>query len=175
MSRSTQLSLGLDTPSQALGAARSPSVFAIGHSNRTIERFIELLRRHDVRHVADVRSIPFSRRHPQFSRETLRASLAATGIAYTHWPELGGRREPQPGLRGYADFAATPPFATAIARLQEQAARTRLAFMCAEADMRQCHRQFIALALEARGETVHAIMDADLAPPRGLTPGEAGG
>ena len=149
-------------------------MFAIGHSNRSIERFIALLRHHAIALVADVRSVPYSRRHPQFSRETLKASLAEAGIGYAHWPELGGRREAQPGLRGYADFAATPPFAAAIARLAERARETRLVFMCAEADIKQCHRQFIALALEARGEVVHAITDADLAPPHGLTPGDAG-
>lgn len=179
MTRSTQLSLTLDTPSQARGPADPPSVFAIGHSNRTIERFIALLARHGIRHVVDVRSIPYSRRHPQFSRETLRGSLAAAGIAYAHWPELGGKRELEPGLRGYADFAATPPFAAAIARLEAEAAHARLAFMCAEADIRQCHRWFIAQALAARGARVHPITDADLdeagAVPRGLTPGEAGG
>ncbi len=92
-----QLALGLDPPAQPA------SVFAIGHSNRSLERFLALLRRHGVDHVADVRSVPYSRRYPQFAREALRAALAEAGIGYSHWPELGGKREPGAGLRGYAD------------------------------------------------------------------------
>jgi uncharacterized protein (DUF488 family) len=156
MTHARQLTLGLEGP------ARAPDVFAIGHSNRPIERFLALLRHHAIAHVADVRSIPYSRRHPQFSREPLRAALAAAGIGYSHWPDLGGRREASAGLRSYADYAATPPFAAALARLESEAARTRLAFMCAEADIRQCHRQYIAAALAARGQAVHPIVDADL-------------
>ena len=156
MMHAKQLTLGLEGP------PRAASVFAIGHSNRPIERFLALLRHHAIAQVADVRSVPFSRRHPQFSRDALRDALAAAGIVYTHWPELGGRREASAALRSYADYAATPPFAAALARLDAEARRTRLAFMCAEADMRQCHRQHIAAALEARGQVVHAIVEADL-------------
>lgn len=158
MTHATQLTLGLEGP------ARPPSVFAIGHGKRPIELFLALLRVHAIAQVADVRSIPHSRRHPQFSREPLRAALAAAGIGYAHWPALGGRREASATLRTYADYAATPPFAEALARLEAEAARTRLAFMCAEADIRHCHRQYIAAALAARGQVVHAIGDADLGP-----------
>lgn len=156
MTHAKQLTLGLDGPQ------RAPDVFAIGHSNRPIERFLALLRHHAIAHVADVRSIPYSRRHPQFSREALREALAGAGIGYSHWPDLGGKREASATLRSYADYAATPPFAASLTRLETEAARTRLAFMCAEADIRQCHRQYIAAALEARGQVVHPIGDADL-------------
>ncbi len=111
--------------------------------------------------------MPYSRRHPQFGRETLIASLAAHDIAYSHWPAFGGRRAPSPdaplaaaapAFRGYVEYMATPPFVRALAELEALAAKTRLAFMCAEAAPAQCHRQFIAAALEARGKRIGHIL-----------------
>ena len=148
-------------------ALASAEILTIGHSNRSFEAFLALLQTHGVRHLADVRSVPFSRRHPQFNRETLRASLAAHAIAYSHFPDLGGRRAPSPdaplaaaapAFRGYVEYMATPPFEAALIQLETFAAASRLAVMCAEAAPAQCHRQFIATALAARGRRIGHIL-----------------
>lgn len=150
--------LGLDlAPSAAHGA---PPVFSIGHSNRPIGDFVALLRAAQVAHVADIRSVPFSRRHPQFSREPLARSLAEAGIGYSHWPALGGKR-PDAGagpLGAYVDYMRTPPFVAALRELAAAARRTRLAFMCAEAAPSDCHRRYVAAALELEGLAVAHIV-----------------
>lgn len=154
-------------------------VYTIGHSTREIDRFIGLLERERIEHVADVRSFPGSRRYPQFGRDALAASLAARGIGYSHHPELGGRRHARPdspngawrneSFRGYADYMLTPAFATALDGLMELAARERTAIMCAEAVPWRCHRSLISDALVARGVDVQHILDARTGPHH-LTP-----
>jgi uncharacterized protein (DUF488 family) len=129
-------------------------VFTIGHSTRSIEEFIALLLAHHVELVVDVRTMPRSRRNPQFNRETLPHSLRAVDIDYQHAGALGGFRRPHPesenagwrnaSFRGYADYMQTAAFATAIETLMERAERQRLAVMCAEAVPWRCHRSLIA-------------------------------
>src|SRR6185503_8256528 len=95
-------------------------IYSIGHSTRSIDAFIALLKAHGVTRLADIRSIPRSRRHPHFSIESLSVSLPAAGIAYRHFPGLGGLRKPRAdsantawrhaGFRGYADYMQTPAF-----------------------------------------------------------------
>ena len=155
------------------------AVYTIGHSTRELDRFVALLDREHVRHVADVRSFPGSRRYPQFGREALAASLAARGIGYSHHPDLGGRRrarEDSPNgawrnasFRGYADYMSTQAFARSLDDLIDLAARERTAIMCAEAVPWRCHRSLIADALVARGVSVQHILDARTEPHR-LTP-----
>lgn len=148
-------------------ALASAEILTIGHSSRSFDAFAALLLANAVRHLVDVRSVPYSRRHPQFSRESLRSSLAARAIAYSHAPALGGRRVPSPdaplaaaspAFRGYVEYMATPPFERALAELEALAAATRVAIMCAEAAPLECHRQFIAAALEARGRRIGHII-----------------
>src|SRR5262249_38647880 len=137
------------------------------------------LRAHDVVQLADVRTIPRSRRHPHFGREALQQSLAACGIAYRHLPALGGLRKPRrdspnnawrvEGFRGYADYMETPEFERALDDLVEWARRGPTAIMCAEAMWWQCHRQLIADALVAREIEVLHIMSAAPAPAHRLT------
>jgi uncharacterized protein (DUF488 family) len=158
-----------------------PRVYTVGHSTRPIENFIGLLRTHGIEALADVRSYPGSRRHPQYNREALSRSLKDAGIAYYHMVSLGGRRKEnqaseQEKFRGgspfsaYIDYAKTEPFQSALKELEVLASAKPTAFMCAEADWRNCHRQFIAEALERRGFTVIHIADpkaasaADTAP-----------
>jgi uncharacterized protein (DUF488 family) len=95
-------------------------IWTIGHSTRKIDIFISLLQENGIKMVADVRSWPGSRRHPQFSQELLADSLGKVGIRYEHFPELGGRRKPRPdsrntawrnaSFRGYADYMETVEF-----------------------------------------------------------------
>jgi uncharacterized protein (DUF488 family) len=155
-------------------------ILTVGHSTRPLDDFVALLRRHGVTGLADVRTIPRSRRHPHFSRESLEISLPAGGIAYGHFPGLGGLRKPRrdsknagwrhAGFRGYADHMQTAEFAEALAALLAFATTRLVAVMCAEAKWWQCHRQLIADALVARGLEVRHIMSPTEAPPHAMTP-----
>jgi uncharacterized protein (DUF488 family) len=155
------------------------TVYSIGHSTRPIGEFIALLHAHHVTQLADVRTIPKSRRHPHFAQEALSVSLPAAGISYRHFPGLGGLRKPAPhsanggwrhaGFRGYADYMQTPAFAAALAELLEWSRDAPTAVMCAEAVWWQCHRQLIADALVARGLAVRHITSAKAAAAHALT------
>src|ERR687898_1857081 len=102
-------------------------IFTIGHSTRSAAEFLALLKAHGVTGVADVRTIPRSRRHPHFSSEALSTFLSDYGIAYMHLPGLGGLRKPRPdspngglrnqGFRGYADYMQTPDFGRHVMEL----------------------------------------------------------
>ncbi|MBI3047143.1 MAG: DUF488 domain-containing protein [Acidobacteria bacterium] len=155
-------------------------IFTIGHSTRTAETFLELLQAHGVTGVADVRTVPRSRRRPHFTRESLSIFLPAHGIEYVHLPGLGGLRKPRRGspnggwrheaFRGYADHMDTQEFREALDALVAFARDRRVAVMCAEARWWQCHRQLIADALVARGIEVRHVMSAREAPRHEITP-----
>ncbi len=70
-------------------------IFTIGHSTHPIDEFIRILQAHGIRQLVDVRTIPRSRRNPQFNRENLPDSLQTAGIVYQHMPGLGGLRHPR--------------------------------------------------------------------------------
>lgn len=139
-----------------------------------------LLRAHGVEHLVDVRTVPRSKRNPQFNRETLPHTLHVAGIAYTHMPGLGGLRHPRldsinsgwqnDSFRGYADYMQTPEFDATIAELIAAAAGTRVAIMCAEAVPWRCHRSLISDSLLARGVEVEHIMTPKRANPHQFTP-----
>jgi len=155
------------------------TVLTIGHSNRSLEAFIELLEAHHVTRLADVRTVPRSRHNPQFNADVLPRSLADRGIAHTPMRELGGLRKPRPdsvnqgwrneSFRGYADYMQTADFATAMASLLALAHRDHVAIMCAEALPWRCHRSLIADALVARGVAVAHITNKAPAKPHVLT------
>jgi uncharacterized protein (DUF488 family) len=154
-------------------------ILTIGHSTRSAEEFLELLAAHGVTGVADVRTIPRSRRHPHFSREALEVALPAHDVEYRHFAALGGLRHPRrdspnggwrvAGFRGYADHMQTSEFAAAIDELLAFGTSRRVAVMCAEAKWWQCHRQLVADALVARGIDVRHIMTKKEAAPHELT------
>jgi len=144
------------------------TLLTIGHSTRGIDELLALLAEHRIARLVDVRRFPASRRHPQFSREALAASLAAAGIEYVHEPDLGGRRQPDPGspntawrvaaFRGYADYMDSEEFAAACDRVLRAAARSRTVIMCAEAVPWRCHRRLIAdVATVAGAEVLHIL------------------
>lgn len=155
------------------------AAFTIGHSTRSVEEFIALLLAHHIELLVDVRTVPRSRRNPQFNRETLPHSLQAAGIVYEHHPQLGGFRRPSgesanagwrnTSFRGYADYMQTAAFAAAIDTLAARAERQRLAVMCAEAVPWRCHRSLIADALLARGMRVEEIISKNRTQPHALT------
>src|SRR5579863_5633016 len=154
-------------------------VLTIGHSTRSIESFIEMLRAHGVKRVVDVRTIPRSRTNPQFNRESLAESLTEAGGGYTHAAELGGLRHSRKdsrntgwrnaSFRGYADYMQTPEFEAAIQSLIEAAKREQVTIMCAEAVPWRCHRYLIGDALKARGIAVADIMSATRSQQHELT------
>lgn len=156
------------------------AVYTIGHSTRPIEEFIALLRAQGIQTLMDVRTVPRSRRNPQYEQDRLPGSLAAAGIAYVHEPGLGGLRKPRPdspnagwhneSFRGYADYMQTTGFTQALERLLACARGERVALMCAEAVPWRCHRSLIGDALLARGVTVLDVMDARAPVPHRLTP-----
>jgi len=155
-------------------------VYTVGHSTRPIGELLGLLHEHGVASVVDVRRFPGSRRHPQFSQEALRGTLAGAGIGYAHKVELGGRRSLRAGspntgwrnasFRAYADHMDSSEFQRGLAELIEHASRNRTALMCAEVLPHRCHRRLIADALVARGIEVMHIIDRRRAEAHALNP-----
>jgi uncharacterized protein (DUF488 family) len=145
---------------------RAPDViWSIGHSNMSIERFLGLLRTHEIELLADVRTAPYSRHWPQFSRDALSLSLRSSGVTYLFLGrELGGKPD-DPALRGpgglpnYDAIAATALYQEGIARLASLAREWRTAFMCSEGDPAQCHRErLVARTLRSMGWQVRHIL-----------------
>ncbi len=168
------------TQKKASPQEHSTVVLTIGHSTRSIEEFLRLLQAHGVMRVVDVRTMPRSKRNPQFNRDALPDSLKAEGICYTHMPELGGLRHAKrdslntgwrnASFRGFADYMQTPQFAEGLERLMELAHEERVVLMCAEAVPWRCHRSLIADALLVRGIPTEDIMSATRRQPHRLTP-----
>jgi uncharacterized protein (DUF488 family) len=150
-------------PNEAVWPAGT--VFTVGHSTLPIERFVALLEAYGIERLADVRTVPRSRRNPQFNADALAASLRDAGIEYVSLGELGGLRKPRAdspnmgwrneSFRGYADYMQTEPFAAGLERLVDLARERRTAIMCAEAVPWRCHRSLVADALGARG--IHVV------------------
>jgi len=139
-----------------------------------------MLEAHSVAQIVDVRTIPKSRRVPQFNGESLATELPARGVKYVHLKSLGGLRHAtkesintgwrNASFRGYADYMATEEFRRGIERLLELASDERSAIMCAEAVPWRCHRSLIGDALLVRGVRVEDIMSAKIRREHTLTP-----
>ncbi|MCA0271185.1 MAG: DUF488 domain-containing protein [Proteobacteria bacterium] len=158
--------------------------YTIGHSNRILGDFIDMLTGPGVRNLADIRAFPMTRANPQFNGEGLDAALAERQIGYEHIADLGGLRKrvrevpaevnglwQNRSFHNYADYALTPPFHAGLAHLLAEGQRRATAIMCAEAVWWRCHRRIVADWLIARGETVLHIMEAGRLHPATLTPG----
>jgi uncharacterized protein (DUF488 family) len=155
------------------------AIYTIGHSTRPIDEFIALLAAHQITRLGDIRTVPRSRRHPHFSIEALSISLPDAGVAYRHFPGLGGLRKPRrdstntawrhAGFRGYADYMQTPDFEEALGAFLEFTTYGCATMMCAEGVWWRCHRQLVADALVARGVEVRHIMSATSATSHKLT------
>lgn len=158
--------------------------FTIGHSNRGIGIFTDLLREAKIELLVDVRKMPMSRFNPQFNRDVLPASLSAFQITYEHIAALGGLRGKERGLpadvnglwenrsfHNYADYALSEPFHAGLERLLAEGTERRSAIMCSEAVWWRCHRRIIADYLIAAGKEVFHIMGKDDLEPAHLTPG----
>jgi uncharacterized protein (DUF488 family) len=148
--------------------------YTIGHGTRSIGEFIELLLSVEVALVADVRTVPRSRTNPQFNREAMPTSLAASGIRYQHIAPLGGRRGRQRGVpadvnafwqnesfHNYADYAMGDGFRAGLSHLRELGGERRCAVMCAETLWWRCHRRIITDYLLAAGEVVFHVLGTE--------------
>jgi uncharacterized protein (DUF488 family) len=143
-------------------------IWTVGHSTRTLDELVALLRSFDIGVLADIRTVPRSRKNPQFNRDAMPASLAPRGIQYAHLARLGGLRHaradsPNTGwrnesFRGFADYTLTGEFEDGLAELRALTASGRVAVMCAEAVPWRCHRSLVADAVTARGGEVEHIM-----------------
>jgi uncharacterized protein (DUF488 family) len=155
-------------------------VWTIGHSVRSADEFVALLQSNGIRRLADIRTIPASRRHPHFGREALAGRLRVEDIEYRHFKELGGLRKPRPdspntawrnpSFRGYADYMQTADFLAGLGELLTYADEAPTTVMCAEAVWWQCHRMLLADALSARGVEVQHVLSATSVQPHRLTP-----
>ena len=153
-------------------------LYTIGHSTRTLEEFLGLLKREGVSHLVDVRAFPTSARYPHFSQPALQRAIVDTGGRYTHMPSLGGRRRGRrdshntlwrnASFRAYADYMETREFQEALEDLLALADLEPTAIMCAEAVPWRCHRSLVSDAAVARGTDVHHILD-DKSQPHRLT------
>jgi len=154
-----------------------PTVWSVGHGTRPVDELLAVLKAAGIGMLADVRSVPGSRRHPQFGRSALTSSLASAGIDYVHLRGLGGRREAVPdsphvalkvdAFRGYADHMASADFAADYARLAALARRKPTAFMCAETQWSTCHRRMLSDRLSVDGwNVVHLLAPGKSEPHR---------
>lgn len=156
-------------------------LFTIGHSNRSLDELVAMLRAHDVRCLVDIRRFPRSRTNPQFNGDALTSTLPED-VVYRYMAALGGRRgksELEPSRNAgwqvkafhhYADYALTAPFRAALAELLELAAQQRCAIMCAEAVWWRCHRRIVTDHVLAHGVAVTHLLGSDKAEPAKLTP-----
>lgn len=129
------------------------TIWTIGHSNRSINAFLELLKEHNIQVLVDVRSFPTSKIE-HFKRENMEKWLSREGIEYI-WlgRELGGYRK-----GGYERHMRTKLFREGIKKLIEIAAQRRTCIMCMETNPKYCHRRFIASYLERKGVNVIHII-----------------
>ena len=155
-------------------------LFTIGHSTRTIEEFIEILKHYHINEVVDIRTIPKSKHNPQFNGPQLAHSLHNHHIGYRHQKNLGGLRHAQKdsintawenaSFRGFADYMQTDEFKNGIKTLIELAHTKIVVIMCAEAVPWRCHRSLIGDALLAHGIAVEDIFSLTSLKPHKLTP-----
>ncbi len=155
------------------------TLFTIGHSTRTVEEFIKLLKVHGITLLVDIRTIPKSRHNPQFNSDELARALGMEGIAYEHLKDLGGLRHAKKdsvntawenaSFRGFADYMQTGDFERGLGHLMDLAEKSSTVIMCAEAVPWRCHRSLIGDALLARGVRVLDIMNEGPAKEHKLT------
>jgi uncharacterized protein (DUF488 family) len=150
---------------------KNKALYSVGHGNRSIEAFVDLLHEFGIKHLVDVRSYPSSRRNPHFDRKNLEFTLNKSAIFYSWFPHLGGfRREglgktsphvslKSTGFRNYADYMNTASFHTAATELSQLATSGSACFMCAEILPHRCHRSLLADYLLVQGFKVIHILD----------------
>lgn len=159
-------------------------IYTVGHSTRPIHEFVKVLRDGLADFVIDVRTVPRSRRNPQYNEELLPDELAPYQVGYRRISHLGGLRgrshDVPPNANGlwqnqsfhnYADYTLSAEFAEGLEELLALSAERRCAIMCAEAVWWRCHRRIIADFLLARGRAVLHLMGGGRIDPARLTSG----
>ncbi len=154
-------------------------LYTIGHSTRSIEDFVLILKNYRIEIVVDVRTVPKSKHNPQFEGYRLEKSLEENGMSYIHVRELGGLRNPRKdsqnmewkntSFRGYADHMETEEFETGLGMLKRIASDHVVSIMCAEAVPWRCHRSLISDALTVAEWEVEHIMTEKVANKHKLT------
>lgn len=144
------------------------TIWTIGHSNHPFDEFVIILKSFDIKLVADIRSLPGSRKYPHFNKEFLEVALPENNIAYEHFKDLGGRRKAKPdshntgwrlpAFRAYADYMETDVFLISVGELERKARNKRTAYMCAESLWWRCHRSLVSDYLKTKGWDVIHIM-----------------
>lgn len=158
-------------------------IYTVGHSTRTIEEFVAILRGAGVTQLVDIRSHPRSRTNPQYNLDALPGALAPYQIGHVYLKDLGGRRPRQPtvdpainafwqnqSFHNYADYATTEPFQTGLGKLLALSAQKSSAIMCSEAVWWRCHRRIVADYLLNNGYAVYHLMGAGRIDPAKMTP-----
>lgn len=164
--------------------AKALPFFTIGHSTRSIEQFIALLRLVKIKIVVDIRTIPKSRTNPQYNGDTLAEYLSEVDIQYTQIEALGGLRNKSQHIpaevngfwqnqsfHNYADYALTNDFQLGLQQLVSLGTEQVCAIMCAEAVWWRCHRRIVADYLLANGKEVFHLMATDKIEAAKLTQG----
>lgn len=158
-------------------------IYTIGHSSRSLEDFLAILREFRIESLADIRSFPGSRKFPHFGKDNLSNVLTGEGIRYVWLSGLGGRRRSSPGFespnrglenpgfRAYADYMGTPGFRDAIQKLMRLASESITTCMCAEAVYWRCHRRLLSDYLTALGFDVVHILGKSKSVGHALTDG----
>jgi len=156
------------------------SLFTIGHSTRTLDELVSVLKAHGIETLVGIRAFPMSRRLPHFNRESLESELPKHGIRYVWMKALGGyrksKRDDSPhtamrnaSFRAYADYTLTPEFGQAMSELLKLAENSRTAYMCAERVYFHCHRMIVSDWLVAHGHEVQHIDAEGPTRPHKLT------
>ena len=157
-----------------------PVVMSLGHSARSLDEFVWLLRAHEIATLIDVRRFAASKRHPHFSKRALGDAILFEGVGYFHEPDLGGLRQAladspnnavPSAFRGYADHMRSEVFARAFDRVAALARRELVAVMCAEATPERCHRRYLADALVLAGFEVRHVIDREKTIAHERSPG----
>lgn len=157
-----------------------PTLYTIGHSNRSLQDFIDILKAHHINRIVDIRTIPKSRHFPWFNQDALADALRKKHIIYKHIKSLGGLRHAakdsinqgwhNASFRGFADYMQTKAFYQGLKSLNEIIkSKKKTAIMCAEAVPWRCHRSLIADAEIIRGVKVLHIMSRTSVHPHELT------
>jgi uncharacterized protein (DUF488 family) len=155
-------------------------VFTLGFSNRTWEETVRILQSFEIQRLIDIRTLPGSRRTPQFNLEHLQKALPEAGVEYVHLRSLGGLRKPRrdyavnlawknDSFRGYADYMQTPEFDAALDELIGLFKEKTTSYCCTEAVFWRCHRKLVADALLVRGYRSGHIFTASKVEEHKLT------
>ena len=130
-------------------------IWSVGHSTRTLEELLDLLKHYKIKIVVDVRRFPTSKKYPWFRRENLEKALKKEGLEYI-WlgDRLGGYRK-----GGYENYMKSAEFMEGVSHLEKIASRDRTVFLCAEKLPFRCHRRFISDELVRRGWRVNHIIE----------------